>query len=108
MSKKYKAVTTLQSNAVLSKHAYVVKESNDIICMRIDALGDTGRAYPFASIPIWNPDTGETHPSIWYQASDEDVLCTRVEFPELIGWEVFALEGGETCEIVLIKAGLFE
>lgn len=108
MSKKYKAVTTVQGNAVLAKHAYVAKASEDIICMYLDACGDTGREYPTASSSSWNPTTGETYPVIWYEATDEDESYTQVEFPELVGWEIFSVGGGKTCEIVLTKGKLFE
>lgn len=108
MSKEYKAVTTVQGNAVLSKHAYVAIASEDIICMYLDAWGEFGRAYPIASSSSWNHTTGETYPVIWYEASDEDESYTQVEFPELVGWEIFSVGGGKTCEIVLTKGELFK
>ena len=108
MSKGYKAVTTVKGNAVLSDLAYVAKASEDIICMYLDAWGDTGRAYPTASSSCWNSVTGETHPAIFYETSEEDESYTQVEFPELVGWKIFAVGGGKTCEIVLTKGKLFE
>ena len=107
-TKQYKAVTTVQGKAMLAKHAYVAKASEDIICMYLDALGETGRAYPTASSSSWNSATGETHPVIWYETSEEDESYTQVGFPELIGWEVFTVGGGKTCSIVLTKGKLFQ
>lgn len=107
-TKQYKAVTNVQGKAVLAKHAYVAKESEDIICMYLGAWGETGRAYPNASSSIWNYATGETHPVIWYETSEEDDSYTQVEFPELKGWEIFAVGGGKTCAIVLTKGRLFK
>lgn len=109
MNKEYKAVTTVQGKAVLSNLADVAKASEDIICMYLDAWGDTGRAYPTARSSSWNSATGETHPVIWYETSEEnDTSYTQVEFPELKGWGIFAVGGGKTCSIVLTKGKLFE
>lgn len=109
MTKQYKANVKQQGKAVLSKYAYVAKESDDIICMYLDAWGETGMAYPEASGQSYDHDTGNEWPSIWFSATDDDnEEYTLVNFPELIGWKVFALGGGETCAIVLTKGVLFE
>lgn len=107
-TKKYKAATTMQGDAVLAEYAYVAKESENIICMFIDAWGETGRAYPETTTSKYDSVTGKTHPCIWFTVSEEDTVSTMVEFPELSGWEIFAIGGGKTCSIALIKGGLFK
>lgn len=107
-TKTYKAVTTMQGDAVLADFAYVAKESDSIICMCIDAWGETGRAYPEATTRTYDSVTGKTYPCIWYMVEPEDDVYTIVEFPELAGWEIFAVDGGKTCNIVLTKGKLFE
>lgn len=100
MTKEYKAVTVVQGKAVLAKTAYVAKETDEIICMYLDAHGESGRACPTMtrSFPV---------PTIWYEETEEDECYTEVEFPELVGWRIFSVGGGKSCPIVLTKGELF-
>lgn len=109
MSIEFEAKVVVQGEAVLGSRAYVAMKSENIICMYLDAWGETGRAWPeMWSSSSFDSSTGQHYPCIWFAATEEDEVYTHVEFPELIGWEIFSVSGGKTCAIVLTKGEMFE